>query len=164
MVPFFSKVGERAFKEMRTLIVVEGSRLRLARTAFWGSSATRLTATVAECSSRSSGLTPARKSGPTIIFGWETPEYYRRWSHDAGMASEMASASLELLAPQTKHSAELLNLFVDYVQPDAAYVARLKKHYAEVKRQSRKGDRGQPPRAGHPTKRNRTRRRTEGGT
>ena len=54
------------------------------------------------------------------------------------------------MLPQTKHSAELLNLFVDYVQPDAAYVARLKKHYAEVKRQSRKGDRGQPPPAGHP--------------
>ena len=163
MVPFFSKVGERAFKEMGTLIVVEGKSPPAGPYGFLEFYCDEI-----DCDCRRVLLQVIRpdtggKVWATINFGWETPDYYWTWSHDAGMASEMASASLEPLAPQTKHSAELLNLFVDYVQPDAAYVARLKKHYAEVKRQSRKGDRGQPPRAGHSTKRNRTRRRRGGG-
>jgi hypothetical protein len=99
----------------------------------------------------------------TINFGWETSEYYRTWSRDGEMANEMAAASLEPFGPQTEYSAELLALFVDYVQPNAAYVARLKKHYAEVKRLCRKGSRHVLPSADQLKGRKRTRRRNTGG-
>jgi len=159
MVPFFAKVGQRAFKEMRTVIVMKGESLPAGPYGLL-----ELYCDEVDCDCRRVLFHVIRpdtgeKVWATINFGWETPEYYRKWSRDGEMANEMASASLEPLAPQTKYSAELLRLFADYVQPDAAYVTRLKKHYAEVKRLCSKGRRHLPPTADQPSGPSRTRRR-----
>lgn len=163
MVPFFSKVGERAFKEMRTLVVLEGKALPSGPYGLL-----EFYCDEVDCDCRRVLLKVIRPDTgeevwATINFGWETPKYYRTWSRDGEMANEMAAASLEPFGPQTKYSAELLALFVDYVQPNAAYVARLKKHYAEVKRLCRKGSRHLLPSADQPKGCKRTRRRNTGG-
>ena len=98
MVPFFSKVGERAFREMGTLIVVEGKSPPAGPYGFLEFYCDEM-----DCDCRRALLQVIRpdtgeKVWATINFGWETPEYYRTWSHGAGMASEMASASIEPLA------------------------------------------------------------------
>ncbi len=48
------------------------------------------------------------------------------------MARQMASAALEPFGVQTKHASALLDLFKDVLLQDAAYVARLKRHYQEA--------------------------------
>ena len=161
MVPFFSRVGKRAFEEMRTVMVMEGTSLPSGPYGLL-----EFYCDEVDCDCRRVLFHVIRpdtgeKVWATINFGWETPEYYHKWSRDGDMANEMASASLEPLGPQTKYSPELLRLFADYVQPDAAYVARLKKHYAEVKRLC-KGSRNLPP-ADQPDGHNRTRRRNRNG-
>jgi hypothetical protein len=87
MVPFFSKVGERAFKEMGTLIVVEGESPPAGPYGFLEFYCDEI-----DCDCRRVLLQVIRpdtvgKVWATINFGWEKPEYYRAWSHDAGMAS-----------------------------------------------------------------------------
>ena len=163
MVQFFTKVGRRAFEEMRTVIVTKGQSLPAGPYGLL-----EFYCDEVDCDCRRVLFQVIRpetreKVWATINFGWETPEYYRKWSHDADMANEMASASLEPLAPQTRHSAELLKLFASYVQPDAAYVARLKKHYAEVKRLCGKRSRELPLAADQPNERSRPRRRKKSG-
>ena len=164
MVPFFSKVGERAFKEMRTLIVMQGKSPPAGPYGLL-----ELYCDEVDCDCRRVLFHVIRpdtgdKVWATINFGWETPEYYRKWSRNGELADEMASASLEPLGAQTKYSPELLRLFADYAQPDAAYVARLKNHYAEVKRLCRKGSRHLAPPADQPGGRDRTRRRKRNGS
>ena len=162
MVPFFSKVGERAFKEMRTLVVMKGRALPPGPYGLL-----EFYCDEVACDCRRVLFHVIRPTGDkvwaTINFGWETPAYYRTWSSDGEMAEEMAGASLEPFQPQTKYSAELLALFVDYVQPNAAYIARLKKHYAEVKRLGPRGTRHALPSADQAKARKRTRRRNTGG-
>lgn len=145
MIPLFSKVGERAFKEMHTLVVMKGGALP---TGPYG--LLEFYCDEVECDCRRVLFQVIRpdtgeKVWATINFGWETPEYYRTWSPDIDMAHEMSGPSLDPFGPQTKYSAELLALFVEHVQPNAAYVAQLKKHYAEVKRLCRKASRDVRP-------------------
>ena len=69
----------------------------------------------------------------TITYGWETPEYYAKWSHGPGLdPAEMASAVLEQISPQTELSEDLLELCKDLLLSDDKYVARLKRHYHEA--------------------------------
>ena len=163
MVPFFSKVGQRAFKEMHTLVVMKAKGLPPGPYGLL-----EFYCDEVDCDCRRVLFHVIRpdtgeKVWATINFGWETPEYYRTWSRDGEMANEMAAASLEPLEPQTKYSTELLALFVDYVQPNAAYVESLKKHYAEMKRLCRKGSRHVLPSADQPKGPKRSRRRNAGG-
>jgi hypothetical protein len=163
MVPFFSKVGERAFKEMHTLIVMKGKTLPSGPYGLL-----EFYCDEADCDCRRVLFHVIRpdsgeKIWATINFGWETREYYRTWSHDGKMADEMAGASLEPLGSQTKYSAELLALFIGHVQPNAAYIAGLTKHYAEVKRLCRQGSRHVLPSADQAKGRKRTRRRHTNG-
>ena len=164
MVPFFSKVGDRAFKEMHTLVVMTGKALPSGPYGLL-----EFYCDEVDCDCRRVLFHVIRpdtgeKVWATINFGWETPEYYRTWARDGQMAKEMAAASLEPFQTQTKYSAELLALFIDYVQPNTAYVACLKRHYAEVKRLCRKGSRHALPSADRPKRPQRTRRRNTGGS
>jgi hypothetical protein len=73
----------------------------------------------------------------TINFGWETPEFYLRWSHgdptDAGdreAAAMMAGASLEFLVRIPEAAGEALyDIVVKQALTDPIYVERLKQHY-----------------------------------
>ncbi len=64
----------------------------------------------------------------TISYGWEDADFYRDWDPH-GDPRQMQGPSLDPLAPQSKHSRALLELFGLLLQsPD--YVERLKRHYA----------------------------------
>ena len=69
-----------------------------------------------------------------INFGWESADFYRRWSKtDGEMAEEMAGASLEFLAPQSRYADTLLDYAREELLSDDDYVERLKLHYFEFK-------------------------------
>lgn len=134
MVPFFKFAGDRALDEMRTITVMSGGSLPSGSYGFLelycdepGCDCRRVIFQVLRPES-------GKKIWATISFGWETAEYYRNWSRTPERAEEMASSILEPFGAQTKYSEEILRLFQEYLQADAAYVARLKRHYAEVKR------------------------------
>jgi hypothetical protein len=133
MLPFFTFVGKRAFDEMRTIIVMPGQALPAGPYGFL-----EFYCTEPGCDCRRVILhvvrpDSGRRVWATINFGWERPEYYRAWARSREMAHEMAEATLEPFGPQTRRSTELLRLFRETLQCDAAYVGRLQRHYAEVK-------------------------------
>ena len=64
----------------------------------------------------------------TIGYGWESLDFYRKWSKGASDPIEMKGPYLDPLNPQTKYSSALLDLFrIILHSPD--YVERLKRHY-----------------------------------
>jgi hypothetical protein len=68
-----------------------------------------------------------RRIYATISYGWEDPDFYRKWGPHSD-PQEMSGPSLNPLGPQTKYSPALLDLFRLLIQsPD--YVERLKRHY-----------------------------------
>jgi hypothetical protein len=69
-----------------------------------------------------------RKVLATIGYGWESPDFYRRWSQSGSDPVEMAGPSLDPLNPQTQYSPALLDLF-RFLLESAEYVERLKRHY-----------------------------------
>ena len=64
----------------------------------------------------------------TISYGWESLDFYRKWSGSGSDPTEVKGPYLDPLNPQTQYSPSLLNLFRFLVQsPD--YVERLQRHY-----------------------------------
>jgi hypothetical protein len=64
----------------------------------------------------------------SISFGWESPDFYRKWGGAGSDPIEIKGPSLDPLNPQTQYSSALLNLFRFLIQsPD--YVGRLQRHY-----------------------------------
>src|SRR5438876_10667936 len=102
MVPFFTKVGRRAFEETRTVIVTKEQSLPAGPYGLL-----EFYCDEGDCDCRRVLFQVIRpetreRAWATINFGWQTPEYYRKWCHDGGVVNEMASASLESLGRQTK--------------------------------------------------------------
>jgi hypothetical protein len=79
----------------------------------------------------------------TINYGWETEAFYARWLQgDREGAREICSAELDPLNAQSALAPALLSLFRGIVLSDAAYIARLKRHYKMFKEAQRKPVRG----------------------
>jgi Plasmid pRiA4b ORF-3-like protein len=70
----------------------------------------------------------------TFNYGWESPEYYAKWSKygDLTMAKEMASLTREPFGPQSQYTGALMAQFKKALS-DPGYVAKLKQHYAEFR-------------------------------
>jgi hypothetical protein len=68
-----------------------------------------------------------RKVWATISYGWESPDFYRKWSPGQD-PHEMQGASLDTLNAQSQYSSALLDLF-QTVLISPGYVERLKRHY-----------------------------------
>jgi hypothetical protein len=133
MTPFFETAGQRALDEMQKVMVPAGGTVPPGTYGFL-----ELYCNESGCDCRRVVIYVVRpddveKVWATLNFGWETAEYYRRWSGDAGAEQEMASATLEPTGPQTRHAAALLRLFQGIVESDPAYVDRLRFHYAEAR-------------------------------
>lgn len=133
MVPFFTLVGDRAFEEMRTAVVPEGEALPAGPYGFL-----ELFCADPDCDCRRVVFQVIRPDSGTTVwatinFGWESEEFYRRWSPHSDLFDEMASALLEPFGPQTEHSSELLRLCREVLLGDSRFVDRLKKHYREAK-------------------------------
>jgi hypothetical protein len=135
MRPFFDLVDRRhAHEETRSISLPEGTELPADEYAF-----IEFYCDDPKCDCRRVIFQVWRKSTrnkvwATITYGWETPEYYAQWSHGPGLVdpSEMASAVLEQISPQTELSAHLLQLCKNLLLSDENYVARLKRHYHEA--------------------------------
>ncbi|MBL8227316.1 MAG: hypothetical protein JNL98_02515 [Bryobacterales bacterium] len=64
----------------------------------------------------------------TIGYGWEKPEYYRRWAGPEADPFEMKGPSLDELNEQSQYAPALLEFFRSMTESQD-YVARLKRHY-----------------------------------
>lgn len=70
----------------------------------------------------------------TFNFGWESPEFYTKWSKtgDPVVGKEMASLTPELFGPQSPSTRAFLAELKAAVG-DSGYVERLRRHYAEFR-------------------------------
>jgi len=68
------------------------------------------------------------KTWATIGYGWESADFYRKWSRAGGDPIEMKGPGLDPLNAQTEYSPALLDLFRFLLQ-STEYVERIKRHY-----------------------------------
>ncbi len=131
IVPFFSKFPQQAAAETRSVTVTSYRGVPNGEYAF-----IEFFCDDPKCDCRRVILRVIRKdTGPkiwaTITFGWEPPEFYRRWTKFPELPG--SGAALEPISIQSAHAPAILGLFEDVIQKDPAYVERLKRHYAQVK-------------------------------
>ena len=68
----------------------------------------------------------------SLSYGWEPEQFYRDWASfplDEDDMAEIKGPGLQRLAPQSPRAAEMLGHFCTLLE-DAAYVERIKRHYA----------------------------------
>ena len=141
MVAFLTRAGELAAQETRTVTTTAWPGLPDGEYGFVENYCDDL-----RCDCRRVLINVISRSAPTSIlatinYGWESPEFYTKWLHDAETARQAASATLEPFGQQTDLAPALLELFTKVVLQDVAYVERLKRHYQMFKdiiRQRRK--------------------------
>lgn len=71
----------------------------------------------------------------TISYGWESPEFYRKWSgeDDPEYCRSLASAELALLSPLSPYSDLLLDLFKECMTEDPSLRERFARHYRQFR-------------------------------
>jgi len=74
----------------------------------------------------------------TISYGWESADFYRKWSVAGSDPIEMQGPGLDRLNPQTQYSSGLLDLF-RFLLESTEYVDRLKRHYRMFRESVEKG-------------------------
>jgi hypothetical protein len=79
-----------------------------------------------------------RKIWATISYGWESADFYRKWSRADSDPFDMQGLSLDPLNPQTQYSSALLDLF-GFLLESPEYVDRLKRHYRMFRESVEKG-------------------------
>ena len=131
MTPFHTRFPDLAARETRCAhVVTPGGPLPLGEYAF-----VEFYCDDPRCDCRRVGLQVTTPQAPrmplaTINYGWESPEFYTRWTHgDAEAGNEITQASLDPINRQSKYAHHLLKLFQEQFMTDPAYVARLARHY-----------------------------------
>jgi hypothetical protein len=64
-----------------------------------------------------------------ISYGWESVDFYLKWSGSIEEAQFCSGSYLDPLNPQSEYAAYFLFIFQNYVLQDSLYTERLKKHY-----------------------------------
>ena len=131
-VPYVQIVGERGFKETRSLLVRNDTCLPDDNYGFM-----ELNCSDPQCAApaflfRFSEKIPTTRIWATINYGFATPEYYGVWVGDPSFAMHLARPSLEPTGSQSPYAPALLELFRSLLDA-AEYAARLERHYDEVK-------------------------------
>jgi hypothetical protein len=133
MKAFFTRYPREAAQETRTILVPSGEPVPADSYGFIeffcaepGCDCRRVLVSVVARSTQ--------RVMATLNYGWETVEFYRRWSHGDDMAQEMAGASLEPLATQTEYAHYFLGVFCEMISADSAYGRRIRRHYEMFKR------------------------------
>ena len=130
MIPFVEKFRELGSRETRSLTVVGRDDLPDGDYGFM-----ELYCNEPGCDCRRVMVVVVRpetgwnKFWATINYGWESPDFYRKWAKDPSLdPAQLKGPFLDPLAAQSKFSPVLLELFEFLVQsPD--YVRRLRDHY-----------------------------------
>jgi hypothetical protein len=67
-----------------------------------------------------------------VAYGWETQAFYAKWMRDPDLATlvELQGPVLNLGSPQSPLAPAILRLTEEVLLKDAAYVERIKRHYA----------------------------------
>jgi hypothetical protein len=101
--------------------------------------------------------TTVSKIWATLNFGWESLEFYEKWSRSKKDVADLKGVAIDPLNTQTEYSPAFLRLF-EFVLTDEAYVERLKRHYALFKGALHERHRGEKKQLG---KKKNTRRRKQ---
>ncbi len=133
MAPFHSYFRDRAFNEMRTITVRGMPGLPDGEYGFLESYCADAT-----CDCRRVLINVVSPTQPgvilaTINYGWESVAFDTKWLGNADDAAACQGASLDPFNAQSVYAPLLLDLFEATLQ-DAAYVQRLRTHYALFKR------------------------------
>jgi len=65
----------------------------------------------------------------TILYGWESIDYYEAWGVPRETAMEMVRPSLCLISEQSRAAGYFLEQFSSMIDEDVEYRERLKRHY-----------------------------------
>lgn len=82
----------------------------------------------------------------TISYGWESPEFYRKWSgeEDPEYNRSLAGAELAPLNVQSVHAPVLRDIFVGCLEEDPALRGRFARHYRQFRAAGRERRRRPP--------------------
>ena len=72
-----------------------------------------------------------------IAYGWQSADFYRKWTKSANpeIIRAMQGLTLKPMSKQSELAPALLELMQKLILKDPAYVARLKRHYQMFKEQ-----------------------------
>jgi len=85
-----------------------------------------------DCDCRMVTISVLNKDGDdfaTILYGWETIDYYEEWGVPRKIAMEMVRPSLCRMTTQSRSAGYFLEQFTSMIDEDAKYKERLKRHY-----------------------------------
>jgi hypothetical protein len=68
-----------------------------------------------------------------ISYGWESVDFYLKWTGNLSDAKDCIGPYLDPLNEQSSYAPIFLTLFKNYVMQDKAYLERVKQHYALFK-------------------------------
>ncbi len=140
MIPFIERFPEVGALETRSVTVLPGQDLPEGQYGF-----VELYCDEPSCDCRRVIIDVLRpetgwsKVWATIGYGWESSDFYRKWSRGRGDPAEMQGPYLDPFNPQTKYSPALLNLFRVLVK-SPEYVTRLQQHYRMFRESVDRGD------------------------
>ena len=71
-----------------------------------------------------------------VAYGWESRVFYAKWLHDDDprMIDELEGPVLNLGSPQSELAPAVLEMIEQIILPDRAYMERVKRHYAMVRK------------------------------
>jgi hypothetical protein len=144
MTPFIERFRELGARETRSVRVTQGQDLPIGEYGFM-----EMYCDEPGCDCRRVIIVVLRpetgwsRIWATIGYGWESLDFYRKWSRGISDPVEMKGPSLDPLNEQSKYSPALLNLFQLIVQSDD-YVERLIRHYRmfrdSIEKEGRQGN------------------------
>jgi hypothetical protein len=130
---FFTRYPTEAAKETRTIMVPDGEPVPADSYGFL-----EFFCKEVECDCRRVLIRVVSRNTErvmaTLTYGWETVEFYRKWSHGDHRAQEMAGVSIDPLATQTEYASYFLAVFCEMISVDSEYRSRLQRHYEMFKR------------------------------
>jgi len=130
MMAFYNRFKDLAFTETRVSTVLPGKAIPADEYGFLEFYCDDTRCDCRRVMIKVLGQRSGDKAWATISYGWESPEFYRKWAGaDLLDTEEMCRPTLDPLNPQSPHAAFFLSVFEETIQ-DKTYVERLQRHYA----------------------------------
>ncbi len=135
---FFTRFKDLAFKEMRALTVLPGTKVPADEYGFLELYCDDVSCDCRRVMIKVLGQHSGDKAWATISYGWEPPEFYRGWAGSALMDAEALSRpTLDPLNRQSPQAAYFLSVFEETIK-DKRYVQRLQRHYTMFRKPARR--------------------------
>lgn len=130
MAPFFSKFPDIAAVETRCVIIYDNKKIPDGIYGLYESFCDE-----EDCDCRRVFINVISKESrneilATITYGWETPEFYKKWVkyYDNELIEMMTRPHLEIGQRQSKYANDFLDIFLNVIK-DKEYVERIIRHY-----------------------------------